>query len=253
MRDQARAKRVAKNYDQCKLPKWATVLGVVLLAFGIVAAGVTAIFHDKYSSIFGAWESALTNVWFIAFLAMMGVGALISLGYPLLTLIGALIWTLFSKPESEVVEEQPLKETPEIKDRTSAATKEESPAVTEPASSTINEARLRKLLNTPFMREKSNGSSKTNLDRVIDGLKIVKIKYKKGAKDEVYFSDKNITEIARILYKSNYLSGRNLPAFTKWNRTLFECLNIAAPDDINKTKEIGKHVEALFGFLIPKE
>ena len=92
-----RAKQVAKYYNQCKLPKWATVLGVVLLAFGIVAAGVTAIFHDKYSSIFGAWESALTDVWFIAFLAMMGVGALISLGYPLLTLIGALIWTLFSK------------------------------------------------------------------------------------------------------------------------------------------------------------
>lgn len=89
-----RAKQVAKYYNQCKLPKWATVLGVVLLAFGIVAAGVTAIFHDKYSSIFGAWESALTNVWFIAFIALVGVGALISLGYPLLTLIGAWIWTL---------------------------------------------------------------------------------------------------------------------------------------------------------------
>ena len=32
------AKQVAKYYNQCKLPKWATVLGVVLLAFGIVAA-----------------------------------------------------------------------------------------------------------------------------------------------------------------------------------------------------------------------
>ena len=103
MSDQA--KRFAKYYDQCKLPKWATVLGVVLLAFGIEAAGITAIFHDKYSSIFGAWESALTNVWFIAFLALMGVGALISLGY-LLTAIGAGIWVLLSKPEPEVIEEQ---------------------------------------------------------------------------------------------------------------------------------------------------
>lgn len=60
MRDQA--KRFAKYYDQCKLPMWVMVLGIVLLAFGIVAAGVTAIFHDKYSSIFGEWESALTNV-----------------------------------------------------------------------------------------------------------------------------------------------------------------------------------------------
>lgn len=99
-----RAKRIAKYYNQCKLPKWATVLGVVLLAFGIVAAGVTAIFHDKYSSIFDAWESALTNVWFIAFIALVGVCALISLGYPLLTLIGAWIWTIFAKPEPLVLE-----------------------------------------------------------------------------------------------------------------------------------------------------
>ena len=68
-----RAKQVAKYYNQCKLPKWATVLGVVLQAFGIVVAGVTAIFHDKYSSIFGEWESALTNVWFMAFIALVGV------------------------------------------------------------------------------------------------------------------------------------------------------------------------------------
>ena len=112
-----RAKRIAKYYNQCKLPKWATVLGVVLLAFGIVAAGVTAIFHDKYSSIFDAWESALTNVWFIAFIALVGVGALISLGYPLLTLSGAWIWTIFAKPEPEVVEEHPAPEKPEVKEK----------------------------------------------------------------------------------------------------------------------------------------
>ena len=132
-------KRIAKYYNQCKLPKWATVLGVVLLAFGIVAAGVTAIFHDKYSSIFGAWESALTNVWFIAFIALVGVGALILLGYPLLTLIGAWIWTLFAKPEPEVAEEQLAPETTEVK--------EEAPVVGEKAHATellerviINEA-----------------------------------------------------------------------------------------------------------------
>lgn len=98
-----RAKRIAKYYNQCKLPKWATVLGVVLLAFGIVAAGVTAIFHDKYSSIFDAWESALTNVWFIAFIALVGVGAW--------------IWTIFAKPEPEVVEEHPAPEKPEVKEK----------------------------------------------------------------------------------------------------------------------------------------
>ena len=246
-----RAKRFAKYYNQCKLPKWATVLGVVLLAFGIVAAGVTAIFHDKYSSIFGAWESALTNVWFIAFLALVCIGAFLSLGYPLLTALGALIWTLFSKPEPEVVEEQPTMETPEIKDGAETATKEESPTVTQPASSTINEARLRKLLNTPFMREKSNGSSKTNLDRVIDGLKIVKIKYKKGAKEGI--NDKSVTSIARMLYSNKYQKQQPLPPFAEWNTTLFECLNLEAPQkgNINKKREIDKHIKDLFDFLIP--
>lgn len=85
MKDRVKAKRIARYYDQCRLPMWANVLGIVLLVFGLVAAGITAIFHDKYSSIFGAWESALTNVWFIAFIALLGVGALISLGYLLLT------------------------------------------------------------------------------------------------------------------------------------------------------------------------
>jgi len=35
--------------NQCKLPKWATVLGVVLLAFGIVAAGSDFFSFDRSS------------------------------------------------------------------------------------------------------------------------------------------------------------------------------------------------------------
>jgi hypothetical protein len=50
----AKAKRFAKYYNQCKLLKWATVLGVVLLAFGIVTSDATAIFHDKNLSFGGA-------------------------------------------------------------------------------------------------------------------------------------------------------------------------------------------------------
>lgn len=253
MKERARAKRFAKYYDQCRLPKWVTVLGIVLLAFGIVAAGVTAIFHDKYSSIFGAWESALTNVWFIAFISLVGVGALISLGYPLLTLIGALIWTLFAKPEPEAAKELSPLETPEIKDGTAVATKEESPAVTQPASSAINEARLRSLLNTPFMREISNGSSKTNLDRFIDDVKTVRIQHQKGAKDGI--NDKSITSIAKILYSHKHQKQRPLPSFAKWNTTLFECLNLEAPQkgNINKSKDLDEQITKLFGYLIPSE
>ena len=50
----ARAKSIAKYYNQYKLLEWATVLGVVLLAFGIVTSDVTAIFHDKNLSFGGA-------------------------------------------------------------------------------------------------------------------------------------------------------------------------------------------------------
>ena len=181
-----RAKQVAKYYNQCKLPKWATVLGVVLLAFGIVAAGVTAIFHDKYSSIFGAWESALTNAWFIAFIALVGVGALIALGYPLLTLIGAWLWALFAKPEPEVAEEQPAPETPEVKEETPAV-EEKAHATEQPERVIINEARLRDIFDSEFMHEWVR-EGKTYLDQVIEDLQVVRDHYLMGAKkvEDIY-------------------------------------------------------------------
>ena len=248
----AKAKRFAKYYDHCRLPKWVMVLGVVLLAFGIVAAGVTAIFHDKYSSIFGAWETALTNVWFIAFVALVGVGALISLGYPLLSLIGAGIWVLFSKDEPEVIAEQPAPETPVVKEEAHAV-EEAASVAKQPTSASIDEARLRRLLNTPFMRQKSNGSEKTNLDRFIDDVKTVRIQHQKGAKDGI--NDKSITSIAKILFSNKYQKQRPLPSFAKWNTILFECLNLEAPQkgNINKSKDLDEQITKLFGYLIPSD
>lgn len=247
----ANAKRFAKYYDQCKLPKWVMVLGIVLLAFGIVAAGVTAIFHDKYSSIFGAWETALTNVWFIAFVALVGVGALISLGYPLLTAIGASLWVLLSKPEPEVIEEQPAKETSVVKEEVTAIG-EMTSAAKQPMSS-IDEAKLRRLLNTPFMHKKSNGTEKSNLDRFIDDVKTVRIQHQKGAKDG--FNDRSITSIARMLYSNKYQKQQPLPSFADWNTTLFECLNLEAPQkgNINKNQDLDEHITELFGYLITSE
>ena len=99
---------------------------------------------------FGAWDSALTNVWFIAFIALVGVGALISLGYPLLTLLGAWIWTLFVKLEPEVAEEQPATETTEVKEE-APAVEEKAPAIEQLERVIINEARLRTIFNSDFM------------------------------------------------------------------------------------------------------
>lgn len=245
-----RAKRIAKYYNQCKLPKWATVLGVVLLAFGIVAAGVTAIFHDKYSSIFGAWESALTNVWFIAFIALVCIGAFLSLGYPLLTALGALIWTLFSKPEPEVVEGQPVPEMPVVKEETPAI-EEKSPTIEQPERVIINEARLRTIFNSDFMTSWSDAPGKMYVDKVVEDLLIVRDNYKRGAKDKVHFSDKNIIEIADILHKNRYFR-KVTNSFTEWCCTLFDCLSIGLPerDNIKKPQEYSDLVKKRFYYLL---
>ena len=248
-----RAKQVAKYYNQCKLPKWATVVGVVLLAFGIVAAGVTAIFHDKYSSIFGAWDSALTNVWFIAFIALVGVGALISLGYPLLTLLGAWIWTLFVKLEPEVAEEQPAPETPEVKEE-APSVEENAPANKQPERVIINEAKLRDIFNSKFMHEWAE-DGKTYLDQVIEDLQFVRDNYVKGSKqDEEHFAAKHVIEIASILRKDKYFR-RVYNSFTEWCCILFKCLSIEPPkrDNIKNPQEISNQVKKRFYYLLSKK
>lgn len=250
MKEQSRAKRFVKYYDQCRLPKWVMVLGIVLLAFGIVAAGVTAIFHDKYSSIFGAWETALTNVWFIAFVALVGVGALISLGYPLLSLIGAGIWALFSKDKPEEIAEQPAPETPMVKEE-SPAVEEKVPANEQPERVIINEARLRDIFDSEFMHEWVR-EGKTYLDQVIEDLQFVRDNYVKGSKqDEAHFASKHIIEIASILHKDRYFR-RVYNSFTEWCCTLFECLSIETPkrENIKKSQEFSDQVKKRFYYLL---
>ena len=253
MKDRVKAKRIARYYDQCRLPMWANVLGIVLLVFGLVAAGITAIFHDKYSSIFGARESALTNVWFIAFIALVGVGALISLGYPLLTLIGAWIWTLFARPEPEVAEEQPAPETPEVKEETPAV-EEKAPAIEQPERVIIDTARLRDIVNSEFMHERVR-EGKTYLDQVIEDLQFVRDNYVKGSKqDEEHFAAKHVIEIASILRKDRYFR-RVYNSFTEWCCILFKCLSLEPPkrDNIKNPQEISNQVKKRFYYLLVKE
>lgn len=242
-----------KYYDQCRLPKWVMVLGIVLLAFGIVAAGVTAIFHDKYSSIFGVWETALTNVWFIAFVALVSVGALISLGYPLLSLIGAGFWALFSKDEPEEIAEQPVPERPMVKEE-APAVEEKAPATEQPERVIINEARLRDIFDSEFMHEWVR-EGKTYLDQVIEDLQFVRDNYVKGSKqDEAHFASKHIIEIASILHKDRYFR-RVYNSFTEWCCTLFECLSLESPkrDNIKNPQEISNHVKRRFYYLLSKK
>ena len=226
--------------------------GLVLLIICTVAAFVIAYYHDAYSSILEMKELAATDVWFKLFVILMVLGAALLVGSPLLAMILAGISMLFPSKEPEMIEEQPAKETPVIKVE-APAVEEAAPGAKQPTSSSIDEARLRSLLNTPFMREISNGSSKTNLDRFIDDVKTVRIQHQKGAKDG--FSDRSITSIAKILYSNKYQKQRPLPSFAEWNTTLFECLNLEAPQkgNINKSKDLDEQITKLFGYLIPSE
>ena len=100
------------------------------------------------------------------------------------------------------------------------------------------------------MHKLANGSTKTNLDRTIDDLRTVRIRYKKGAKDKGHFNDKNISEIARILYRDNFIKG-GLPSFADWCITMFECLLITPPDKRNiSNNESSEHVKKVFNYLL---
>ena len=247
MKDRSKAKQRLTLNSRDIHAGWIVGAGASVVIF-LLATFAIAYRHDVYSSSLGLRDLVSTDVWFRVFLALTCFSLLLFLGLLIYAFVAGRIGGSGNN------EEQALPKTaitPEIKDGAETATKEESPTVIQPASSTINEARLRKLLNTPFMREKSNGSSKTNLDRVIDGLKIVKIKYKKGAKEGI--NDKSVTSIARMLYSNKYQKQQPLPPFAEWNTTLFECLNLEAPQkgNINKKREIDKHIKDLFDFLIP--
>lgn len=228
---------------------WIASVGVLTVIF-LLATFATAYRHDVYSSSLGLRDLVSTDVWFRVFLALTCFSLLLFLGLLVYAFVAGRI---DRSGDNEGQEALPIAKTPEIKNVTEAAIKEESPVVTRPASSAINEDKLRKLLDTPFMRKQSNGSSKTNLDRFIDDVKTVRIQHQKGAKDGI--NDKSITSIAKILYSNKHQKQRPLPSFAEWNTTLFECLNLEAPQkgNINKSKDLDEQITKLFGYLIPSE
>ena len=249
MKDRSKAKkRVALSSRDIHVG-WIARVGVLTVIF-LLATFATAYRHDVYSSSLGLRDLVSTDVWFRVFLALTCFSLLLFLGLLVYAFVAGRI---DRSGDNEGQEALPIAKTPEIKNVKEAAIKEESPVVTRPASSAINEDKLRKLLDTPFMRKQSNGSSKTNLDRFIDDVKTVRIQHQKGAKDGI--NDKSITSIAKILYSNKHQKQRPLPSFAEWNTTLFECLNLEAPQkgNINKSKDLDEQITKLFGYLIPSE
>ena len=167
----------------------------------------------------------------------------------LLTLIGAWIWTLFAKPEPEAAEEQPVPETPEVKEE-APAVEEKAPAAELPERVIINEARLRTIFNSDYMTGWSDEPGKMYVDKVVEDLQFVRDNYKRGAKDKVHFADKHIIEIADILHKNRYFR-KVTNSFTEWCCTMFDCLSIDLPerDNIKKPQEYSGLVKKRFYFL----
>ena len=240
-------KRLALNSRDIHVG-WIVGAGVSMLIF-LLATFATAYRHDAYSSRLGLRDLMTTDVWFRVFLALTCFSLLLFLGLLVYTFIAGRIGGSGDNEEQGSI---PTANNTDTKGEASVV-EEAARVAKQPAPSAIDEASLRRLLNTPFMREKSNGSSKTNLDRFIDDVKTVRIQHQKGAKDGI--NDKSITSIAKILYSNKHQKQRPLPSFAEWNTTLFECLNLEAPQkgNINKSKDLDEQIMKLFGYLIPSE
>ena len=245
-----RTKRFAKLFSQY-LPS-ATVFkcGLALLVICTVAAFVMAYYHDAYSSILELKELAATDVWFKLFVILMVLGAALLVGSTLLAMILAGITMLFPTKEPEVIAEQPAPEIPEVKQE-APTVEEKAPATEQPERIIINEARLRTIFNSGFMTSWSDEPGKMYVDKVVEDLQFVRDNYKRGARDKVHFSDKNIIEIADILHKNRYFK-KVTNSFTEWCCALFECLSIDLPerDNIKKPQEYSPLVKKRFYYLL---
>ena len=123
--------------------------------------------------------------------SLVFIGAFFSLGYPLLTALGAGLWALFSKDEPEEIAEQPVPERPMVKEE-APAVEEKSPAIEQPERIIIDTARLRDIFDSEFMHEWVR-EGKTYLDQVIEDLQFVRDNYVKGSKqDEMHFASKHM-------------------------------------------------------------
>lgn len=109
----------------------------------------------------------------------------------------------------------------------------------------IDEDLLRKYLKGSFMG-KPYYADKTNFDGVVDILKIIQIGYRKGAKNGKGYTDKDIMQVASLLYHNKYMG--HTGKFNVWCTSLFMAMNIDIPAEIRKP-DPEKKITDLFLFL----
>ncbi len=246
MKDRSKAKqRLALNSRDIHVG-WIVGAGVSTVIF-LLATFATAYRHDVYSSKLGLKDLVSTDVWFRVFLALTC--------FSLLLFLGLLVYSFFAARISRSGDNKEQKslsavKTPEVKE-VAPIVEEKAPAIEQPERIIINEARLRTIFNSDFMTSWSDEPGKMYVDKVVEDLQFVRDNYKRGARDKVHFSDKNIIEIADILHKNRYFK-KVTNSFTEWCCALFECLSIDLPerDNIKKPQEYSDLVKKRFYYLL---
>lgn len=233
--------------DRSKAKKRVALSSLDIHVGWIVGAGVsTAIFllatfatvyrHDVYSSSLGLRDLVSTDVWFRVFLGLL-----------VYAFIAGRIGGSGDNQEQESI---PIAKTTEVKEE-APAVEEKAPATEQPERVIINEARLRDIFDSKFMKSWSGELGKKYIDKVVEDLQFVRDNYRQGAKDNVHFANKHICEITGLLHKMKYFN-EFTNSFTDLCCALFGCLYIDLPerDNIKKYQEYSDQVKKRFYYLL---
>lgn len=178
---------------------WIVGTGVSTVIF-LLATFATAYRHDVYSSTLGLKDLVSTDVWFRVFLALTCFSLLLFLGLLVYAFIAGRIG---GSSENGEQESKPTAITPEAKEE-APSVEEKAPATEQPERVIINEARLRTIFDSKFMKSWSGELGKKYIDKVVENLQFVRDNYRQGAKDNVHFANKHICEITGLLHKMKY-------------------------------------------------
>ena len=225
---------------------WIVGAGVSTAIF-LLATFATAYRHDVYSSSLGLRDLVSTDVWFRVFLALTCFSLLLFLG---LLVYAFLAGRIGGSSDNEEQESKPAMETPPA-EKSASAGEEKAPATEQQERVIINEARLRTIFDSKFMKSWSGELGKKYIDKVVEDLQFVRDNYRQGAKDNVHFANKHICEITGLLHKMKYFN-EFTNSFTDLCCALFECLYIDLPerDNIKKYQEYSDQVKKRFYYLL---
>ena len=246
MNDRSKAKkRVALSSLDIHVG-WIVGAGVLTVIF-LLATFATAYRHDVYSSSLGLRDLVSTDVWFRVFLALTCFSLLLFLGLLVYAFIAGRIGGTGDNEEQESI---PIAKTTEVK-KEAPAGDEKAPATEQPERVIINEARLRDIFDSKFMKSWSGELGKKYIDKVVEDLQFVRDNYRQGAKDNVHFANKHICEITGLLHKMKYFN-EFTNSFTDLCCALFECLYIDLPErgNIKKPQEYSDLVKKRFFYLL---